>query len=244
MDKATTTNEPALEPLIRKTALAAAAVLTAMLAIGFATGVAQEPLQWITGADGYARFLAAHPATFRLVVGLDNLFVAFYVAHFVLLRSWLRQKGAPAGLTTLAIAGMLTLAGLDLVENMDYLVLSRRVDAGLGAPEWLLHAQVLLSWLKFHIGYVALFALGLAYPRRTFAQRALAAALMWVQLPLGILIYLAPHQVAPLLVLARALFFLGGFLAIARIVGAAPAIATAREDHGADLDRARGHSRA
>jgi hypothetical protein len=230
--------------LIRATALGAAAVLTVMLAIGFATGVAQEPLQWITSADAYRQFLAERPATFRLVVGLDNAFIALYTSHFLLLLPWLRRHGASAGLTTFAIAGVLLLAGLDLVENMDFLVLSRRVEAGFDVPLWLAHAQVLESWLKFHIGYVALFALGLVYPRRTRAERALAGALVFLQLPLGILIYLAPHSVAPLLVLARAFFFLGGFLGIARIVGAPPATPVTREDHGLDLDRARGHQRA
>jgi hypothetical protein len=201
-----------------RAALAAVAVLGTMVAIGFATGVAQEPMQFI-GSD-FARVLGTRPALFRTVVGLDNAFIAFYAAAFVLVHQWMRARGAPRGLAAFALACMMAVAALDLTENVHYLVMSRRVEAGMGVVEWLAELQVYVSWLKFHVGYVGLTALGLAFPRRSMAERALAASLTWVQLPIGIAIYVLPHAIGAPLVLVRAFFFLGGLAGTAYVLAA------------------------
>ena len=211
-----------LGPMLRLTALAAAATIACMLAIGFATGVAQEPMQRIAPVEDYVRFLSSRPGTFRLVVGLDNLFIAFYSAHFVLVYMWVVRHGAPRALAGLALGALLATAALDLVENMHYLVLSRRLQTS----ELLAHAQVLESWLKFHVSYVALFAFGMVFPRRTVLERAVAATLMWVQLPLGVLIYVSEPSLARPLVIARGCFFVVGLLANAIIFGQSSAART------------------
>jgi hypothetical protein len=69
-----------------------------------------------------------------------------------------------------------------------------------------------------------------ASPRLSFhgarpAERGWAAALVWLQLPLGIALYLLSHALAVPLVLARASFFLGGLDATAWVLRADSAAA-------------------
>jgi hypothetical protein len=203
----------ALGPRLRLTALAALCVLGAMLAIGLTTHVAQEPLQWIRPTADYARFLAARPLTFRVVVGLDNAFIALYAAQFVLLYEWVAKNGAPRALARFALGAVLLAAGLDLGENMHFLVMSRRVDGGFPLAEAAQHAQALASWAKFHVSYVGLFAFGLVYPRRTKLERGLAFALMWMQLAVGIAVYVFSAETAARLAVARVVFFIVGLSA-------------------------------
>jgi hypothetical protein len=52
------------------------------------------------------------------------------------------------------------------------------------------------SLVKFHISYVGPFFLGCVVPHQTAIEKAFSFALRWVQLPVGMLIYLLPESLA------------------------------------------------
>ena len=76
--------------------------------------------------------------------------------------------------------------------------------------------------MKFHVSYVGLFLLGFALPRTSPSSRALANLSWFVQLPVGVLIHVAPHAVAVPLVFVRFAYFVTA-LALAAAAFARPA---------------------
>ena len=199
-------------------ALLAAALVLAMLGIFVATGIGQDPLQYVHPVPEYQAILLRSPGLLRAAIGLDNLFIVAYTAMFVALRPWLLRRGAAPGMLTLALA-LLGLTGLlDLLENMHFLTLIAAALADWAPTATQITLQVLESLVKFHVSYLGLFLLGWVWPGNTRADRALGFALRWVQLPVGVLIYLVPPAWALPLVLCRFSFFLFALLAIAWIL--------------------------
>jgi len=78
--------------------------------------------------------------------------------------------------------------------------------------------QVWESLVKFHLSYLGLFLLGFTLPCETRLEKVLCFALRWIQLPVGLLIYLTPRTIAVPLVMARFTFFFLALLAIAFVV--------------------------
>jgi hypothetical protein len=116
-----------------------------------------------------------------------------------------------------AMALLALSALLDLAENMHFLAMIAAAGQGLtiGAPE--IGAQVVESLIKFHVSYLGLFLLGLALPADTKPERAFCFLLKWFQLPVGLLIYLVPQEIARPLVFGRFTFFLVALLLVAVI---------------------------
>ena len=75
--------------------------------------------------------------------------------------------------------------------------------------------QVWESMVKFHVSYVGLFMLGLVIPRDTLPLRVLSFSLLYLQWPVGMLIYAGPESWAKPLVFARLVFFLTGLTIVA-----------------------------
>jgi hypothetical protein len=207
----------ALARVVRVAALAGCAMVSAMLVVFVARGVGQDPLQFVHPPDVYAAILGRDPGWLRLVIGLDNAFIAFYATMFVALGPLLVARGAPRVVARAAIGLLLATAALDLVENVHFMTMLATVAEGgqVGAGE--IGYQVGESLLKFHASYVGLFLLGFAIPRDTRAGRALAWASWYVQLPVGILIYVTPPQVSFALVLARLAYFVLALIGVTRV---------------------------
>lgn len=204
--------------LASRLALAAALVVLAMVAIFFATGVGQDPLQYVHTPQDYLAVLLKNPPVLRAAIGLDNLFIVLYSSMFLALGVALwRHTGARALL--LAGVGLLGLSGLlDLLENMHFLTLIASALQGLDIAPAQIELQVWESLVKFHVSYLGLFLLGFALPAQTMLERALRHALRWVQLPVGMLIYLVPAALAGPLVMVRFTFFFLALLAIAGVL--------------------------
>ena len=115
------------------------------------------------------------------MIALDNLFALLYASLFVVLGVLLRRVGRPRGLVDVAVGMLLTIAVLDYAENLHFLVMLADSEAGRPPSSVAISAQVLASLLKFHVSYVGLFLLGLALPRRTASERALANLLVFVR---------------------------------------------------------------
>ncbi len=205
---------PQLSTLTSRFALAAAAVVLAMFAIYVSTGIGQDPLQYIHTPQEYSAILLKAPSVLRTAIGLDNLFVVLYSSMFLTLGATLWDRTGSRALLLVSL-GLLAASGLlDLLENMHFMTMVSAALHGMDVGPAQIELQVWESLVKFHVSYLGLFLLGFALPRDTLLERALGFSLRWVQLPVGLLIYLTPPEVALALVLARFTFFLFALLAI------------------------------
>jgi hypothetical protein len=197
--------------------LAAAATVLAMFAIFVLAGIGQDPLQFARAPADYAEILLRNPPVLRGVIGLDNLFIVLYVSIFIALGSRLWPDARSKALLASSL-GLLCAAGLlDLLENMHFLVMLSAAMQGLGVSLAQIEFQMWESLVKFHISYAGLFLLSFVLPAETTLQKTLCMALRWVQLPVGLGIYLVPKEIAVGLVLVRFAFFLFALAALALI---------------------------
>jgi hypothetical protein len=210
---------PSKESVLRLSASGAALMVVAMIAVFFATGVGQDPLQFIHPSDEYARLLLHNPAALRTAVGLDNAFIAFYTTTFVVLALVLEERGAKQSTVRIALGMLLFLGFLDLLENTHFLTMLQRAEQGLPPSDFEIGAQVMESLVKFHVGYFAVFVLAMTMPRTTAEERWLANLSTYVQLPVGLLIYVTPRAVAVPLVFVRFGYFLTAFVLLAWCFG-------------------------
>lgn len=211
---------PSLERTVVVAALLAVACVVGMLAIFVVTGVGQDPLQFIHPADEYARILVARPAALRACLGLDNLFIVFYTTVFAALALLLVGAGAPRALVALSTALLVGLALLDMLENFHFLAMLARAELGLLPSGREIELQVIESLFKFHVSYLGLFLLGLTLSRAHATERALAALSWYVQLPVGVAIYVAPRALATPLVFVRFAYFVSALVLVAVRFGA------------------------
>lgn len=202
--------------LTRLSALAGALVLS-MLTIFLVTGIGQDPLQYVHPADEYANILLRNPPLLRAAIGLDDLFLLVYSAVFVLLALVLWERGTSRVLLVVCLSLLLATGLLDMVENFHFLAMLAGAEQGHPPVDVQIAWQAVESMLKFHVSYLGLLLLGFAVPRDTQAQRMLSGLLCFVQLPVGVAIYVVPHAVAVPLVFARFAFFLASFTLIAWI---------------------------
>jgi hypothetical protein len=198
----------------------AALMVILMIGVFFLTGVGQDPLQFVHPPEEYARLLLANPAALRTTLGLDNLFIAFYSATFVSAGLLCLRAGAPRGLVTAALALLLGLALLDLLENFHFLVMLSRAEQGAAPSAREIAFQVLESLVKFHVGYLGVFLFGFATPRHTLRGRILSNLSLFVQLPVGVMIYLVPRAIAVPLVFVRFSFFVAALVLISGLFAA------------------------
>lgn len=215
---ATTSFVPA-ETVLRASSFAACAAVVAMLTIFLVTGTGQDPLQFVHPSDEYASLLLRAPAALRATLAIDNAFVVFYTTAFVALAVILLRAGAARPFVLVATVLLLALGILDLAENLHFLVMLRRAELGIVPSATEVELQVLESLMKFHVSYGGLFLLGFAMPRRSQAERALANLSWWVQLPVGILIYVVPAGIAVPLVFVRFAYFVIALLLLATTLG-------------------------
>src|SRR5438874_10385376 len=110
-----------IERVLRISALLACACVLGMIAIFFATGVGQDPLQFVHPPDEYARLLLANPGALRACLGLDNLFIVFYSTTFLSLAIVLLRAGATRVLVGVSAGLLLFLGLLDMVENFHFM---------------------------------------------------------------------------------------------------------------------------
>jgi hypothetical protein len=209
----------ALSTIASRAALVACGAVVAMLVIFVVTGVGQDPLQYVHSPEDYARLLLKNPAALRATIGLDNVFIVLYATVFLALGALLGRLGANRVLTQAAVGLLLLLALLDMGENFHFLVMLARAETGVFATSSEIGAQVFESLLKFHVSYLGLFLLGCALPRRTALERTLSNLSIFVQMPIGILIYVTPTALALPLVFARFGYFMTSLILVALIFG-------------------------
>lgn len=206
---------------LRGAAATACVVVAAMLAVFVTTGIGQDPLQYVHPVDEYGRLLLRSPAVLRTVIGLDNVFVVLYCATFLLLATVLKGRVALQGLLTLGVGLMVAVGLLDLVENLHFLTMIGGAGQGRIPGRLEIEVTAVESLLKFHLSYLALFLIGLSLPRDTLGRTLLARASVYVQLPLGVAVYVVPAAAALPLVLLRFGYFVAALATVAVTFGAA-----------------------
>lgn len=200
---------------LRVCAWLASALVLAMVAIFLGTGVGQDGLQFVHPAADYAALLLKDPTALRAAVGLDDAFLLLYTAGFVLL-----AFVVPRPLVRVAVVVIVVVGCLDLAENAHFLAMLAGAESGAAPGDLEIRAQVMESLVKFHLSYLGLFLLSLGLPRRSAAERWLGN-LGFLQLPLGVLIYVVPHAVAVPLVFARFTYFVAALGLMGKVYGEA-----------------------
>jgi hypothetical protein len=212
----TPADDPAFfHALASRAALASAALVALMFGIFAVTGVGQDPLQYLHPVPEYTAILLKNPPVLRAAIGLDNLFIVAYSTMFLGLGALLWRRTAWRAVLGVALALLAATAVLDLFENMHFLAMIAASTQGLEIGAGEIGLQVWESLVKFHLSYLGLFLLSFVLPRETAVERALVVLLRWVQLPVGLLIYLTPPPIAVPLVMARFAFFLVASLMVA-----------------------------
>jgi hypothetical protein len=154
------------------------------------------------------------------------VFIAFYVVLTVLLVREL--PGSENELLRKLIVGFGVAAGLlDYAENHHILALLRAAEAAQSIPLSELTLREDLSSLKWMVGHLAFFLVGLCLPTHNLGLRLFRFALVYVQLPVGALtLVVSEPQWAIVLHWARLLNVLAGFALTAVLLPSRPAVAT------------------
>jgi hypothetical protein len=206
-----------LDRIVVTSALVASVLVLAMFLTFIVTGIGQDPLQYFHPPAEYSSILLQNPPILKFAIGLDNGFIVAYSTIFLALGGALWRSSAIRLMLVPALGLLAASALLDLAENMHFLSMISAAQQGITIGPSEINAQVVESLIKFHASYLGLFLLGLALPAETRMERLFRFLLLWVQLPVGILIYLVPPSVAVPLVLVRFSFFLVAVLLIAGI---------------------------
>jgi hypothetical protein len=189
------------------------AVTVAAMVVGIVTTRGtQDFFQSARAIDDYRAFLSAPLAAtgVRINLGLDNLFMVFYGAFFVVLAARLREVLDSRLIGVALAAAMLTLF-LDSLENHHIMTVVHAIQTGLPVSVEGGEFQMVASQIKFHASYLAvlLFSLGLL---RLGGFGRIVAFVLWCYIPCGVLISVVPPEQAKLLALGRTIFFVFAFL--------------------------------
>jgi hypothetical protein len=200
--------------------VAAAGLLANMLVIAVQSGgVTQQKFELFAAPETYtAAFAAAKPVILHTLI-FDNLFVIAYVGALALGLAALAtaETRVAAGL---AIAGIVAAGLLDYAENLHFIVMYARLDAGQGLTADELGWRMWASALKWHIAYAALALASFVIPARGIAGLVLVWSLRLVLPAVGVLIYAGPEAWRPALGLARYGAMLSGFILLTFVFAA------------------------
>jgi hypothetical protein len=190
-----------------------ALVVALMVASIVWTKSSQDFFQIARALPDYAAHLAETPLNapgLRINLGLDNLFMIFYAAFFVLLATRLREL-VDGRILTVALAAMLLTALLDALENHHIMTMVHSIENALPLAVGDGQFQMVASQIKFHASYlsVLLFSLGLW---KLGSLGRLIAVSLWCYIPCGVLLSVLPADSAKALVLARTVFFIFAFV--------------------------------
>jgi hypothetical protein len=199
--------------------LAAAVLLGTLCALTLATGVSQQWFEVARPPGEYAAALVRDAVPLRAIIALDDLFIVAYVTGSVLFAVRL-ARGRLGPLHVLVMVGGVAAGVLDLEENHHILTMLRLAEQGVAIPVEQILRRSDLSQLKWMLGHAAFALAGVAVVGRDAVSRALRVALVGWQLPIGALAWtVTVPALAPVLLWARYLALLSGFVTIAWLSG-------------------------
>ncbi|MGZ3238541.1 MAG: hypothetical protein ACXU8A_14325 [Burkholderiaceae bacterium] len=207
-------NKQELDRALAKLAFLAAAIVIAMIAGILTTHISQDFFQSARSVGEFSAKIADTPGSafgLRLNLGLDNLFVLIYGSFFVLLAVRFRSSMDP-WMSAVALGAMLLTVLLDMIENHHIAMMLHAIEHMLPLSAEESHLQMIVSAVKFHSSYLALFLFAFGYCKQGKLGRRIAQIVWLGYLPLGILISVIPVELTKPLAFARVIFFVIAFL--------------------------------
>jgi hypothetical protein len=202
----------ALDRVLAILAMLAALTVAAMVAGIVATKGSQDFFQTARALEAYNIYLAPPlvPFGLRINLGLDNLFMIFYGAFFIVLSVRLRTM-LDSRLLGVALAAMMLTVLLDCVENHHIMTMVHAIQNGLPLSAADGELQMIASQVKFHASYLAVLLFSFGFLQFGKLGKAIALVL-WCYIPFGVLISVTPVEQAKALVLGRTIFFVFAFI--------------------------------
>jgi hypothetical protein len=205
--------------------IAGGALALALFALALATQGSQGLFQVNRPAAEYAALLIQRAPYLRADLGLDFIFIVVYAAFFVslalVLKGWVRDQPFRDNVATVvnfAIGALLVTGVLDAAENAHILSMLSMAEQGQPIGQSEISGQMVESLIKFVFSYFGLLVLSFAMPQTTMVEKLVVLVFRWIQLPVGIGIFVLPAELARPLFIFRAIFFFAGLWATAWII--------------------------
>ncbi|OUS27012.1 hypothetical protein A9Q99_17555 [Gammaproteobacteria bacterium 45_16_T64] len=172
------------------TALAAGSLLLLMVLFGISSGVSQQTFEIIQPVPDYTRALLNSAMPLRVILGLDNIFIALYCTTMVFIVLALRTRDNVLVLGIVLLAG---LAGgvLDYLENHHILTMLTAAEMGIPLEITEIKQQMVASMLKWHLAYFGFFLVAFVLRPQDKLESLFRFCLFYLQLPLGIFFYIS-----------------------------------------------------
>jgi hypothetical protein len=114
-----------------------------------------------------------------------------------------------------ALGAILLTGLLDFHEDLHILTMLRNATHEIALSQTEISQQMILSAIKFCASYLSLFLLGFLLPSRTIAEKVLKYSLLFIQLPIGALVYVSHGHLHIAANVARVVFMAVGFFLLA-----------------------------
>jgi hypothetical protein len=213
MNERTNLNTP---KIISTLSLVAGLLVTSMFLIVIFTGVSQEQFEITSPVESYTQNLVAAEHALRVTFAIDLVFIVVFVSLFVFLTQYLKTSDPISKVAAnVALGAMLITGFLDFHEDLHILTMLRNATHEIALTQTEISQQMILSAIKFCASYLALFLLGFLLPARTFTEKLLKYSLLFVQLPIGALVYASHGHLNIAANIARFTFMAFGFFLLA-----------------------------
>ncbi|MGY8667912.1 hypothetical protein Q3C01_36895 [Bradyrhizobium sp. UFLA05-109] len=196
-----------------------------LFALALATQGSQGLFQINRPAADYATLLVQRAPFLRTDLGLDFIFIVVYSAFFIslalVLKAWVADKPFRTNVATVvnfAIGAILITGVLDAIENAHLLAMLTMAEQGQSIGQGEIAGQMVESQIKFMFSYFGLFVLSFALPEEAAIEKLIVMVFRWIQLPVGIGIFVLPPELVRPLFIFRAIFFFAGLWAMAGII--------------------------
>ncbi len=204
------------QKIISSLALVAGLCIFAMFLVTVFTGISQEQFEITQNVTNYANNLVAAQNPLRLIFSIDIVFICVFVTLFVFLTQYLKRGDFVSdAIADVALGAMLICGLLDFHEDLHILTMMHSAINSLPIEPSQIQMQMLFSMIKFCASYLSLFLLAFLLPSRTFTEKILKYSLLFLQVPIGALVYTAPENLQLLFNLIRFVFMISGFILLA-----------------------------
>ena len=170
------------------TALGAGSLLLIMVLYGINTGVSQQTFEIIQTTPNYTEALLNAATPLRIILGLDNIFIALYSTTIIFLVMVLKNSQNLLLLSIVLIAG-LSGGVLDYLENHHILTMLTAAERGIPLENTEIKQQMVASMLKWHLAYFAFFLVAYVIQPQNTLEKLFRGCLFYIQLPVGVFFY-------------------------------------------------------
>ena len=170
------------------TALGAGSLLLIMVLYGINTGVSQQTFEIIQTTPNYTEALLNAATPLRIILGLDNIFIALYSTTIIFLVMVLKNS------QNLLLLGIVLIAGLsggvlDYLENHHILTMLTATELGIPLESAEIKQQMISSMLKWHLAYFGFFLVAYVIQPQNIIEKLFRWCLFYIQLPVGVFFY-------------------------------------------------------